>query len=148
MLIGLMSLPNQVVYIQFHPVAYTVKLNIEMSMASLIVRLARGNTDADLHGHVADSSTDPRSHNRSQAFNGGNTYAMKSHIATANREQQLADKKFEGIHRRTDVEVHVEEAELTPSVDGEISGRAESSRTSPSLKGKDLDGDELPLNYR
>ncbi|KAK2033989.1 hypothetical protein LX32DRAFT_679335 [Colletotrichum zoysiae] len=41
MLIGLMSLPNQVVYIQFHPVAYMVKLNIEMSMASLITRLAR-----------------------------------------------------------------------------------------------------------
>lgn len=36
-----MSLPNQVVYIQFHPVAYMVKLNIEMSMADLITRLAR-----------------------------------------------------------------------------------------------------------
>ncbi|UNI23779.1 hypothetical protein JDV02_009579 [Purpureocillium takamizusanense] len=42
MLIGLMSLPNQVVYIQFHPVTYMVKLNIEMSMADLITRLARG----------------------------------------------------------------------------------------------------------
>ncbi|KAK1982725.1 hypothetical protein LZ30DRAFT_716547 [Colletotrichum cereale] len=41
MLIGLMSLPNQVVYVQFHPVAYMVKLNIEMSMASLITRLAK-----------------------------------------------------------------------------------------------------------
>lgn len=31
MLIGLMSLPNQNAYIQFHPVAYMAKLNIEMS---------------------------------------------------------------------------------------------------------------------
>lgn len=31
MLIGLMSLPNQNAYIQFHPVVYTAKLNIEMS---------------------------------------------------------------------------------------------------------------------
>lgn len=31
MLIGLMSLPNQNSYIQFHPVVYTAKLNIEMS---------------------------------------------------------------------------------------------------------------------
>ncbi|KAL3961236.1 hypothetical protein ACCO45_002759 [Purpureocillium lilacinum] len=49
MLIGLMSLPNQVVYIQFHPVTYMVKLNIEMSMADLITRLARGeNSDTYL----------------------------------------------------------------------------------------------------
>ncbi|KFG80254.1 hypothetical protein MANI_011225 [Metarhizium anisopliae] len=49
LLIGLMSLPNQVVYIQFHPVAYMVKLNIEMSMADLITRLARSeNADTYL----------------------------------------------------------------------------------------------------
>ncbi|MCJ1433772.1 hypothetical protein MMC27_003137 [Xylographa pallens] len=42
MIIGLMSLPNQIVYIQFHPVAYIVKLNIEMSMADLITRIAIG----------------------------------------------------------------------------------------------------------
>jgi hypothetical protein len=36
-----MFLQNQVVYIQFHPVTYMVKLNIEMSMASLITRIAK-----------------------------------------------------------------------------------------------------------
>lgn len=41
MLIGLMSLPNQDVYIQFHPVTYMVKLNIEMTMADLIMKLAK-----------------------------------------------------------------------------------------------------------
>ncbi|KFY30663.1 hypothetical protein V493_01763 [Pseudogymnoascus sp. VKM F-4281 (FW-2241)] len=40
MLIGLMFLPNGMVYTQFHPVAYMVKLNIEMTMASLIKKLA------------------------------------------------------------------------------------------------------------
>ncbi|KAK8926772.1 hypothetical protein H634G_10001 [Metarhizium anisopliae BRIP 53293] len=48
MLIGLMSLPNQIVYIQFHPVAYMVKLNIEMTMADLITKLARGE-NSDTH---------------------------------------------------------------------------------------------------
>ncbi|PTB61867.1 hypothetical protein BBK36DRAFT_1130661 [Trichoderma citrinoviride] len=49
MLIGLMSLPNQVVYIQFHPVTYMVKLNIEMEMAELITKLAKGeNSDMKL----------------------------------------------------------------------------------------------------
>lgn len=31
MLIGLMSLPDEDTYIQFHPIVYMVKLNIEMS---------------------------------------------------------------------------------------------------------------------
>jgi hypothetical protein len=35
-----MFLKNPMVYTQFHPVAYTVKLNIEMTMASLIKRIA------------------------------------------------------------------------------------------------------------
>ncbi|KAF2122241.1 hypothetical protein BDV96DRAFT_140645 [Lophiotrema nucula] len=62
MLIGLMFLKNQVVYVQFHPVAYMVKLNIEMSMASLVVRLARGKTENDMYLPDFPSSTDPRSH--------------------------------------------------------------------------------------
>ncbi|KAJ4386759.1 hypothetical protein N0V93_009657 [Gnomoniopsis smithogilvyi] len=50
MLIGLMSLPNENAYIQFHPVVYTAKLNIEMSMASLIRRLKiRQQSGIDLH---------------------------------------------------------------------------------------------------
>ncbi|KAM0815988.1 hypothetical protein AB5N19_01789 [Seiridium cardinale] len=55
MLIGLMSLPNQVVYIQFHPVAYMVKLNIEMSMATLITRLARHGSN-DVHMNTLSES--------------------------------------------------------------------------------------------
>ncbi|KAK6004206.1 hypothetical protein QM012_009056 [Aureobasidium pullulans] len=41
MLIGLMSLKNHTLFVQFHPVAYMVKLNIEMSMADMIVKVAR-----------------------------------------------------------------------------------------------------------
>ncbi|XP_014562704.1 hypothetical protein COCVIDRAFT_83774 [Bipolaris victoriae FI3] len=40
MIIGAMSIPNSFVYIQFHPLAYMVKLNIEMTMANLIKRIA------------------------------------------------------------------------------------------------------------
>lgn len=43
----LLSLPNEMVYIQFHPCAYLVKLHIEMTMASLITRLARGQPAND-----------------------------------------------------------------------------------------------------
>ncbi|KAF1838032.1 hypothetical protein BDW02DRAFT_490007 [Decorospora gaudefroyi] len=40
MIIAAMSIPNSFVYIQFHPLAYIVKLNIEMTMANLIKRIA------------------------------------------------------------------------------------------------------------
>lgn len=50
MLIGLMFLPNSLVYTQFHPVAYMVKLNIEMTMASLIKKIALASTASERDG--------------------------------------------------------------------------------------------------
>ncbi|KAF2087720.1 hypothetical protein K490DRAFT_23453, partial [Saccharata proteae CBS 121410] len=40
MIIAAMSIPNSFVYIQFHPLAYLVKLNIEITMAHLIKKIA------------------------------------------------------------------------------------------------------------
>ncbi|KAF2141626.1 uncharacterized protein K452DRAFT_228204 [Aplosporella prunicola CBS 121167] len=40
MIIAAMSIPNSFVYIQFHPLAYLIKLNIEMTMAALIRKIA------------------------------------------------------------------------------------------------------------
>lgn len=52
-----MSLPNQEVFILFHPVVYTSKLNIEMTMASLIVKLAQsGQSDTHQHHHHHSST--------------------------------------------------------------------------------------------
>ncbi|KAH6676754.1 hypothetical protein B0J14DRAFT_586251 [Halenospora varia] len=41
LIISMMSLNNSFVYMQFHPLAYIVKLNIEMSMADLIAKVSR-----------------------------------------------------------------------------------------------------------
>ncbi|KAF9006797.1 hypothetical protein BDZ89DRAFT_889965, partial [Hymenopellis radicata] len=41
LIIAMMSLKNDFVYLQFHPVAYIVKLNIEMAMSNLIIKVAR-----------------------------------------------------------------------------------------------------------
>ncbi|KAG7135021.1 hypothetical protein HYQ45_007089 [Verticillium longisporum] len=41
LIIAMMSLKNTFVYMQFHPLAYIVKLKIEMSMADLIAKIAR-----------------------------------------------------------------------------------------------------------
>lgn len=40
MIIDLMFIPNHLVLTRFHPVAYMIKLNIEISMASLIRNIA------------------------------------------------------------------------------------------------------------
>ncbi|OAG02223.1 uncharacterized protein CC84DRAFT_1053118, partial [Paraphaeosphaeria sporulosa] len=42
LIIGAMSLHNGFVYAMFHPLAYLVKLNIEMSMANLIMKIVVG----------------------------------------------------------------------------------------------------------
>ncbi|CBY02093.1 hypothetical protein IAQ61_006681 [Plenodomus lingam] len=42
MIIAAMDIPNGFVYAIFHPLAYLIKLNIEMSMADLITRVALG----------------------------------------------------------------------------------------------------------
>ncbi|KAF2469155.1 uncharacterized protein BDR25DRAFT_194695, partial [Lindgomyces ingoldianus] len=41
LIIGMMSLPNDLVYTQFHSLAYIVKLNIELCMADLISKVVR-----------------------------------------------------------------------------------------------------------
>ncbi|CAD6502737.1 BgTH12-05327 [Blumeria graminis f. sp. triticale] len=40
LIIGTMSLNNSLVYVQFHPLAYMVKLNIEMAMTELMTKVA------------------------------------------------------------------------------------------------------------
>ena len=65
MLIGLMFLENGLVFVQFHPVTYMVKLNIEMSMASLITRLARGSSHIDVSDLVDDQQHSSQQQQRS-----------------------------------------------------------------------------------
>ncbi|KAK2742720.1 hypothetical protein CKAH01_18457 [Colletotrichum kahawae] len=48
-LIGLMSLPNTLIYAQFHPLAYLLKLHIEMGMADLIAKVVRESHSMNAH---------------------------------------------------------------------------------------------------
>ncbi|EEU41714.1 uncharacterized protein NECHADRAFT_87702 [Fusarium vanettenii 77-13-4] len=121
MLIGLMSLPNQVVYIQFHPVAYMVKLNIEMSMASLITRLARGENADEYYPSMSRSNHGASGHDNSHSRTGNSPWANGNVVHMINRSKVAAGDSDEeavgpigragpgaGIHRRKDIEVKVE----------------------------------------
>ncbi|KAF4997560.1 hypothetical protein FGRMN_3765 [Fusarium graminum] len=52
-LVGLMSLRSSLVYLSFHPVAYLLKLQIEMKMAELITRIVRSS---GAHGNGTGNS--------------------------------------------------------------------------------------------
>lgn len=84
-----MSLPNQESFILFHPVVYMSKLNIEMTMASLIVKLARsGRADAyNYHPHSQPTNSTPGRPHR------GSTMPEQS-SQYPNNEREVALKTF------------------------------------------------------
>jgi len=118
MLIGLMSLPNQVVYMQFHPIAYMVKLNIEMTMANLIRKIARATVDdRNMEYRGEEYSLQGQTHSTREAksqLKSGNHTSASANISTV--PAKAVGDDFDGI--RTTVEVCVN-AENVPSVDGQ-----------------------------
>lgn len=139
-----MFLKNQVVYIQFHPVVYIVKLNIEMSMANLIVRLAQGRTENDASADL-DSSTGPsnsQSHRRSRSKQ--NTF-QSFHLSSAKRgsakihSRNDSDDSLGQIHRTTELNVVVEHV-------GGSKGTSERSERSSHEAQQSMFGDEAPLH--
>lgn len=111
MLVALLSLPNELVYIQFHPVCYMVKLNIEMSMASLITRLATGKSDANYSSQSGLGYANNRPtmggtmfHNKGKS-DVGLKYLAQSKSKLDTVEEITGDKG--GINRRDDYEVTI-----------------------------------------
>lgn len=146
MLIGLMFLKNQIVYIQFHPVAYMVKLNIEMTMASLVVRLARGQSDNDmaLHDFGQSSSGPDKSHSHNPQFISAHQQSFHLQSVTGvtsghRKNAQGSDEDLRGIHFRTDFHVVSEEVVVK---DGSSKRSSKSSIELP----RSVFGDETPLN--
>ncbi|KAF4455766.1 hypothetical protein F53441_1965 [Fusarium austroafricanum] len=55
LLLGFLSLPNPYLYVQFAPLAYIIKLYIELLMANLISKVVRGNTRSQGEGWYSSS---------------------------------------------------------------------------------------------
>jgi len=95
MLIGLMSLKNGIVYIQFHPVVYIVKLNIEMSMAALITKIAISGERTDFQPpHTVSHNYDNATFGRRDAARSYGVHHLRSH---SNHAAAFSDpgRKFE-----------------------------------------------------
>lgn len=142
-----MSLPNQVVYIQFHPVAYMVKLNIEMSMADLITRLARGeNNDAYLPS-TSHNQTNVRRDDEQHVAPNISMHSMHSPKAQAQdsseEESDIGSARPAAHHPRNfNAGIHVETIITSQS---SRSSRAERERTT--ARKRAVVEDELPLAH-
>jgi hypothetical protein len=167
MLIGLMSLPNQVVYVQFHPVAYMVKLNIEMSMATLISRLARGSVDNDMI-FTADTQSQHHTANRSRPANmdiertksnDKASFELCAYEVSASHDKYLTDENFglegislaekNGISRSVsnrDIVRRMDFRVVAEGLDNDGSSKSLESGCSVPAKGQArMEDDELPL---
>jgi hypothetical protein len=145
-----MFLKNQVVYIQFHPVVYMVKLNIEMSMASLIVRLAQGKTENDAYSEEFGSSTGPsnsQSDRRSKTkpkpnqFQSFQLTSAKGPGRSKIHSRNDSDESLGQIHRTTELNVVVEHVDVN-KLKGSSEGSSRSSHETP----HSMFGDETPLH--
>ncbi|KAJ4322246.1 hypothetical protein N0V94_002476 [Neodidymelliopsis sp. IMI 364377] len=146
LLIGLMFLKNQVVYIQFHPVVYMVKLNIEMSMASLIVRLAQGKEN-DVHPDFesstgpSNSQSDRRSKAKPNQFQSFQLTSAKRGVTSKIHSRNDSDESLGQIHRTTELNVVVEHVD---KMKDSSEGSSRSSHETP----QSMFGDETPLHMK
>ncbi|KAH6949267.1 hypothetical protein DER45DRAFT_606670 [Fusarium avenaceum] len=103
LLIGMMSLPNGFVYIQFHPLVYLLKLQIEMNMADLIGKVVRAsNNDPNRHDYSSRSRTTGTSRPHGTRF--GQTLASahhRTHIELGEEDEyELQEReKIDGIKK-------------------------------------------------
>ncbi|KAK8084294.1 hypothetical protein PG997_005565 [Apiospora hydei] len=145
-LIGLMFLPNPVVFIQFHPVTYLTKLNIEMSVANLIARLARGGNNSDQFHSSSYNNTGPRTQQQrnNPQFGNEQDLALKSFTKSRIRSEPADDDSdhgvagngggitpMGGIHKRLEYEVTIHQ---NPSPGGGGSTKPSSSSHSDSFE--------------
>jgi hypothetical protein len=134
-----MFLKNQVVYIQFHPVVYIVKLNIEMSMASLVVRLAQGKPENDMYPEEKFSSTNNNKHRSEHLASGRHTHIQSIQLKPKKGMSNLvlskrgSEESMGGIHCQTDLNIVVEDK-----------GSERSSQDVP----QSMFGDDVPLHQR
>lgn len=118
MLIGLMSLPNQVVYIQFHPIAYMAKLNIEMSMADLIVKTAR-SSEIDVHPDSSERRPFPDTSSKSRNIGldtghdyvGGQAATVRAGHVPQSQNDHDRQNEVKGITRQREVQVFVHDSD-------------------------------------
>ncbi|EKG12910.1 hypothetical protein MPH_09957 [Macrophomina phaseolina MS6] len=144
LIIGTMFLKNGAVFLQFHPVAYTVKLKIELSMANLIRRISKEAVH-ELNINAGDSSSMVRSR---RDFGAGDTFAEISAQKNGN-DVEHALEELGHIHQKREYTVKVSNA-VKSAGGANRNGRSSSSSSKPDSEyptKTDAASDETPLHW-
>ncbi|KAH7144503.1 hypothetical protein B0J13DRAFT_525876 [Dactylonectria estremocensis] len=106
LLIGMMSLPNSFVYVQFHPLVYLLKLHIEMNMADLIGKVVRASNAEGSHEYSSRSRSHVTGQSRPQHSRFGATLT-RTHIELGEEdEMELKERQnLEGIKKTVVTEI-------------------------------------------
>ncbi|KAH7162242.1 hypothetical protein B0J13DRAFT_4062 [Dactylonectria estremocensis] len=113
LLIAMMSLPNDIVYLQFHPLAYLVKLHIEMNMAELITKVVKASNPSGYPDYSGSRSqpTQGKSSSRGQTNNSKHMRSLfpDGHSTTvqAGGDFELPNRNHGGIQKTTTTQVVV-----------------------------------------
>lgn len=168
LIIGMLSLKNPLVYLMFHPLAYIVKLKIELSMAELIAVVARNPENGPVRFNNPSSSNGTMS-GKGYTFNTQTTQKRASvqkapgapedvelgnvrpetrdmgHFGIVEEEEDRRDHDSDDIangfvvHRHNEITVEVESAPSERSEKTDAHGENFDSRRHTS------DSDEAPL---
>ncbi|KKY27610.1 hypothetical protein UCDDS831_g00715 [Diplodia seriata] len=163
LIIGTMFLKNTAVFMQFHPVAYTVKLKIELSMTNLITRISKESinernlgTTSTSHGH-SRFAFNPRLTGTATGTAKDvalDVFHEQNHTSTVSAQKYDEEEHGEGlnqIYTKREVTVQVSDPQESPE---SISQRSEhaSSRSSKEHHSTFHHGaqqdDEVPLSWR
>ncbi|CAM1505176.1 Fc.00g108130.m01.CDS01 [Cosmosporella sp. VM-42] len=122
LLIAMMSLPNDIVYLQFHPLAYLVKLHIEMNMADLITKVVKASNPTGYHNYSNSQSRSAGKSSKGTAatgskkiasmFAGGNT----TFIEAGGDDIELPTRET-GIQKTTTTQVVIKPANQSGDYD-------------------------------
>ncbi|KAF4305546.1 hypothetical protein SLS57_009067 [Botryosphaeria dothidea] len=157
LIIGTMFLDNGVVFMQFHPVAYTVKLKIELSMTNLITRISkesindRMGTTSTSHGHSRFTF------NPARTTATGKDVALEmfpepNHTSTVSAQKHTstdpAPESMNHIYTKREVTVQVSDPhEITP--DGSQMEQASSRGSKEHVEyNRHRQDDEVPLSWQ
>ncbi|KPM43693.1 hypothetical protein AK830_g2851 [Neonectria ditissima] len=115
LLIAMMSLPNDIVYLQFHPLAYLVKVHIEMNMAELITKVVKASNSSGYPDYSGSRSQPTNgkssghktgSKHQGSMFPGGQTTFIQ---AGGDNDIELSNRDIGGIQKTTTTQVVVKQ---------------------------------------
>ncbi|KAI5465369.1 hypothetical protein BGZ63DRAFT_469662 [Mariannaea sp. PMI_226] len=132
LLIAMMSLPNDIVYVMFHPLAYLVKLHIEMNMAELITKVVKASNDGYDYSGSLSRTTGNKSSKTGQSTNRrGNSIFPNGHVTFVEgggEDIELPNRDVHGIQKTTTTQVVIKESRQSEYDDHDMASESSSTR--------------------